>query len=76
MTTVLVVEDENIVAKDIANRLRHLGYQVCGMAGSGEEAIRMAESEHPDLVLWTSCYGAAWMEFRRRKLSPRSMKFR
>jgi len=51
MTTVLVVEDENIVAKDIANRLRHLGYQVCGMAGSGEEAIRMAESTHPDLVL-------------------------
>ncbi len=51
MTTVLVVEDENIVAKDIANRLRHLGYQVCGMAGSGEEAIRMAESTNPDLVL-------------------------
>ncbi|MGA9120012.1 MAG: response regulator [Bacteroidota bacterium] len=51
MTTVLVVEDENIVAKDIANRLRHLGYQVCGMAGSGEEAIRMAAEDHPDLVL-------------------------
>ncbi len=51
MTSVLVVEDENIVAKDIANRLRHLGYQVSGMAGSGEEAIRMAEASKPDLVL-------------------------
>jgi two-component system cell cycle sensor histidine kinase/response regulator CckA len=51
MTSVLVVEDENIVAKDIANRLRHLGYKVSGLAGSGEEAIRLAAEDRPDLVL-------------------------
>jgi len=47
---ILVVEDEVIVAMDIRNRLRHLGYEVSAIASSGEEAIEKAK-EHPDLIL-------------------------
>lgn len=50
-TNIMVVEDENIVAKDIVNRLKNLGYNVCGTAAQGEDAIAMALREHPDLVL-------------------------
>ena len=48
---ILVVEDEGIVAKDIQNRLRHLGYKVPAIAFSGEEAVAKAKKLKPDLVL-------------------------
>jgi PAS domain S-box-containing protein len=48
---ILVVEDESIVAKDLENRLKKLGYAVPATASSGEEAINKAAENHPDLVL-------------------------
>ncbi|MGL5080739.1 MAG: hybrid sensor histidine kinase/response regulator [Microcoleaceae cyanobacterium] len=48
---ILVVEDEAIVAEDIAGRLEKMGYQVAGIVASGEEAIRLAAQFSPDLVL-------------------------
>ena len=48
---ILVVEDENIVAKDIENSLKSLGYAVSAVVSSGEEAVKRAEDTHPDLVL-------------------------
>ena len=48
---ILVVEDERIVATDIKMSVQRLGYAVCGIAFSGEEAIKKAEEMHPDLVL-------------------------
>jgi CheY-like chemotaxis protein len=48
---ILVVEDENIVALDIKNRLKKLGYSVPSIASTGEEAIRKAEITSADLVL-------------------------
>ncbi len=48
---ILVVEDEVIVAKDIANSLERLGYTVVGATASGEEALLLAEQHRPDLVL-------------------------
>jgi signal transduction histidine kinase/DNA-binding NarL/FixJ family response regulator len=49
--TVLIVEDESIVALDLKQRLQSLGYEVVAIASSGEEAIRQAASNQPDLVL-------------------------
>ena len=46
----MVVEDESIVAKDIQNRLKRLGYRVNDIVSSGEEAIRKADETQPDLV--------------------------
>ena len=48
---IMVVEDESIVAKDIQNRLKRLGYNVNDIVSSGEEAIRKAAETQPDLVL-------------------------
>ena len=48
---ILVVEDQNIVALNIRNKLKNLGYTVPGTASTGEEAIRKAELTNADLVL-------------------------
>ena len=48
---ILVVEDEGIIAKDIRNSLKSLGYAVLAVAFSGEEAVEKAAETHPDLVL-------------------------
>lgn len=48
---ILVVEDEPIVAKDIQQSLRRLGYEVPATATSGEEALRKAGETKPDLVI-------------------------
>jgi signal transduction histidine kinase len=50
-TKVLIVEDEAIVAADLANKLAQLGYRVIGSAASGEEAIAMVGEQRPDMVL-------------------------
>ncbi len=49
--SVLIVEDERIVALDLANRLGKLGFSVAGNVSSGEEAWRMAAEQRPDVVL-------------------------
>ena len=50
-TGILIVEDENIVAKDIQQSLKKLGYDVLGMCSTGEDAISQAERTKPNLVL-------------------------
>src|SRR5213082_1786471 len=47
----LVVEDESLLAEDIQERLRTLGYEVPAVAHSGEEALAGAARTRPDLVL-------------------------
>lgn len=47
---ILIVEDEPHIAADIALRLNGLGYQVLGPVETAREAIRLAETEKPDLV--------------------------
>jgi PAS domain S-box-containing protein/putative nucleotidyltransferase with HDIG domain len=50
-TRILVVEDENIVARDIGNMLLGLGYDVVGVVPSGEEAVELAREARPNLAL-------------------------
>jgi len=47
----LVVEDEAVVAMDIAGQLRDMGYRVCGCVDNGRDAIARARADRPDLVL-------------------------
>jgi len=49
--TILVVEDEGIIAEDLAASLRKMGYDVPLTANSGEEALTLMEARPPDLVL-------------------------
>jgi len=46
---VLLVEDEGLIARDIAQRLEGLGHRVAGIVGTGEEAVEMAAGA--DIVL-------------------------
>jgi signal transduction histidine kinase len=48
---ILIVEDEVIVALDIAQQVQSLGYQVAGRSASGEEALVLTGQLRPDLVL-------------------------
>jgi len=50
-TSILIVEDEGIVARNIQKRLQKLGYSVPAVASSGREAIKKAVSTNPNLVL-------------------------
>ena len=46
-----IVEDERIVAEDMREILEIAGYEVCGIANCGDQAIELAERHRPDLVL-------------------------
>ena len=48
---VLIAEDEALIRLDLAEMLRDEGYQVVGEAGDGQEAVDLAESLRPDLVI-------------------------
>jgi len=48
---ILLVEDESIVALDIRERLKSLGYNVLDILPTGEEAILSLQDDVPDLVL-------------------------
>lgn len=48
---IMLVEDENIIAMDIQQRLEILGYQVVAHVTSGEDAICTAAETKPDLIL-------------------------
>lgn len=49
--SILIVEDEAIVAEDLAYKVRHLGHEVAGITATGEEAVELARRCRPTLVL-------------------------
>jgi CheY-like chemotaxis protein len=48
---VQIVEDEIFTAEALKFDLVEVGFEVCELASSGEEAIAIAEKEQPDVVL-------------------------
>ncbi len=48
---VMIVEDEAIIAMDIAAIVREMGHRVTGVARTRFEAVRLAKEERPDLIL-------------------------
>lgn len=48
---VLIVEDDMIISLVIENMVKELGHEVVGKATSGDDAIRLASEQSPDLVL-------------------------
>jgi CheY-like chemotaxis protein len=49
--TVLIVEDEAIIAHDLSIRLEKLGYEVIASVPTGTDAIEKAGEYQPDIVL-------------------------
>lgn len=48
---VLIVEDDAIVSLELMEKVRKFGYNAIGPARTGEEAIRIALTEEPDIIL-------------------------
>ena len=48
---ILIVEDEEIVLRDLEGVLGRLGYGISGATSSGEKAVELAAAARPDLVL-------------------------
>ena len=45
--SILIVEDEKIIALDLQRRLERFGYSFVGMASDGVEAISLARERSP-----------------------------
>ena len=50
-TSVLIIEDEPVIALDVAESVKSLGHKVTGVAARASEAIAMAKARPPGLVL-------------------------
>src|SRR5213079_498231 len=48
---ILIAEDETIIRLDLRELLERAGYEVCGEARDGLEAVEVAGSMEPDLVI-------------------------
>jgi CheY-like chemotaxis protein len=48
---VMVIEDEAIIAMDIMSIVQEIGHQVTGIARTRTEAVKLAASARPDLIL-------------------------
>jgi response regulator NasT len=48
---VLVAEDETIIRLDLRALLERAGFEVCAEARDGEEAVKLARSERPDVAV-------------------------
>lgn len=49
--SVLIVEDERIVARDLQQTLNDIGHDAFAVASSGEEAVTIASRRRPDVAL-------------------------
>lgn len=49
--SILIVEDEVIVAEDVRRRLEEMGYIVSGVVARGDQAVAQVRRSHPDLIL-------------------------
>jgi DNA-binding NtrC family response regulator len=49
-TKIMVVDDEHLIRWSLEQNLKKQGYEVC-TAGTGEDALRLARDEQPELVL-------------------------
>lgn len=48
---ILIVEDDHIIGMDLDRIVSEFGYEVTGIATSGQEALMMTEQQEPDLAL-------------------------
>ena len=51
MPSIVIVEDELLIAEDLRNKLCSLGHIVVGHATTGEGAVREAAETKPDVML-------------------------
>ena len=47
----LIVDDEFLIALDLESSMRELGFNVCTVASNENDAIELAKSNRPDVVV-------------------------
>lgn len=47
---ILIVEDDRMIARYFKTLVERLGYAVCGIAATAEEALRLAREEAPAMI--------------------------
>src|SRR4030042_366064 len=57
---ILVVDDEIIIAMDIQHMLVSFGFDVAAVCSSGQDALRLAETHVPDLILMDIILPGKW----------------
>lgn len=69
---VLLVEDDLLIAYDVADMVRALGFRIIGPAMSEQQALMLAETDRPDVLLTDINLGAGGSGIAlARKLSDR-----
>lgn len=75
-TRILVADDHSIVRRGVRALLEsHAGWEVCGEAGSGREAVKMAKRLRPDVIVLDITLpelGGLRVTRQIRKLSPKT----
>ena len=51
LSSILIVEDERIIADDLQRKLRRMGYAISAIVSSGRAAVEHAAATRPDLIL-------------------------
>jgi len=51
MISILIVEDESVVALDLKKNLERIGYSVSNTVSSGEEVLKKLKLQKPDLII-------------------------
>jgi CheY-like chemotaxis protein len=49
--SVLIIEDESVIAMDLEEIVEHMGHRVTGVATTADEAVGLCAADRPDLVL-------------------------
>ena len=49
--TIILCEDENLIALDIRHQLKRLGYNVLKICSTGEDLIKSAKELKPDIII-------------------------
>ena len=48
---ILIVEDDKLLSTTYTMFVEDLGYEICEVCSSGEEAIKLVEDKCPDLII-------------------------
>jgi CheY-like chemotaxis protein len=51
LPSILVVDDEFIIANSLSMQIEEMGYSVCGVAATAREAVALAQAHRSDVVL-------------------------
>jgi hypothetical protein len=74
--TVLIVEDETVLAVDLAESLKDYGYDIVGIVGSGEEAVETALELDASTYCWrTSVSKERWTVLKPLRMYMRPYRY-